>query len=276
MPAAVCGRWRGEPLGVLLLMVSGMGWQAPAQALESPLDMAALYAASVDKRLDVPEGQAQYYAGLLAEALQQAGRVALPDQYLLLVDRSPQVQAVFLYWKAADALPLLIGASPASTGRPGRFDYFETPTGVFDHTTAHLDFRAEGTKNKQGIRGYGLKGMRVFDLGWQPAAKGWGDHRVISMRLQMHATDPDVLEPRLGSAQSKGCIRIPASLNRLLDYYGLLDADYERALQAGEQRRLWMLLPERQPTPWSGRYLVVVDSQRTERPPWSPAPQARR
>lgn len=48
------------------------------------------------------------------------------------------------------------------------------------------------------------------------------------MRLQMHATDPDLLERRLGSAQSKGCIRIPASLNRLIDCYGVLDAEYKR------------------------------------------------
>lgn len=245
-------------------------------ALNSPLDMAAIYAERVTPRLTLPADQARRYAALLAGALQQAGLVTLPDQYLLLVDRSPQVQAVFLYWKATGEPAQLMGASPASTGRPGRFDYFETPLGVFEHSTANLDFRAEGTRNQFGIRGYGVKGMRVFDFGWQAAPKGWGDHRVITMRLQMHATDPEFLEPYLGSARSKGCIRIPASLNRLIDLYGLLDADYERALAEGEGRRLWMLLPERQPTPWSGRYLVVVDSQSTARPPWAPAPQALR
>ena len=277
MPAAVAAQGWGEWLRRQGWVWGVMGWASVAgHALESPLEMTARYAETVDRRLEVPADQAQRYARLLVDALQRAGLLALPDQYLVLVDRSPQVQAVFLYWKGADAAPQLIGASPASTGRPGRFDYFETPTGVFDHTTGNLDFRAEGTKNQFGIRGYGLKGMRVYDLGWQPVAKGWGDHRVIMMRLQMHATDPEFLEPFLGSVQSKGCIRIPASLNRLIDHYGLLDADYERALREGEARRLWMLLPQRQPTPWSGRYVVVIDSQQTERPLWAPAPQARR
>jgi hypothetical protein len=90
------------------------------------------------------------------------------------------------------------------------------------------------------------------------------------MRLQIHGTDPDRLEPRLGSAQSKGCIRIPTSLNRLMDQYGLLDADYERAEREGKAP--WILHPQRMPTPWSGRYLVVVQTQRLERPSWSPDP----
>jgi hypothetical protein len=37
---------------------------------------------------------------------------------------------------------------------------------VFEHTIAHLDFRAEGTRNEFGVRGYGVKGMGVLDFGW--------------------------------------------------------------------------------------------------------------
>lgn len=111
-----------------------------------------------------------------------------------------------------------------------------------------------------GIRGYGLKSMRVFDFGWQQTRKGWGDRSFSTMRLQMHATDPKLLEPRLGTVQSKGCIRIPATLNRLLDIHCLGDGDYERALSTGH--RLWMLHPERRPTPGAGRYLIVLDSGR--------------
>jgi hypothetical protein len=139
--------------------------------------------------------------------------------------------------------------------------------GVFEHTLENLDFRAEGTRNEFGIRGYGDKGMRVYDFGWQLANKGWGNRSPSIMRLQMHATDPDVLESRLGQAQSKGCIRIPASLNRLIDLYGLLDAEYEPSMLEG--KNWWMLHPNRQPTPWSGRYLVVVETWRTERPSWA-------
>jgi hypothetical protein len=138
---------------------------------------------------------------------------------------------------------------------------------VFAHTLENPDFRAEGTYNENGIRGYGVQGMRVFDFGWQTAARGWGDGHASAMRLQMHATDPDVLEPLLGQARSKGCIRIPASVNRLLDHFGVLDADYERALAQGQA--LWMLAPDREPTPWSGRYLVVVQTERLARPAWA-------
>ena len=86
------------------------------------------------------------------------------------------------------------------------------------------------------------------------------------MRLQLHATDPDMLEPRFGSAASKGCIRVSASLNQFLDKYGLLDADYEAAMERGVQ--LWVLREDRAPTAWSGRYLIVVESERTQRPSW--------
>jgi hypothetical protein len=112
----------------------------------------------------------------------------------------------------------------------------------------------------------------VFDFGWQRAVKGWGDRSMGLMRLQMHATDPDWLENRLGTVQSKGCIRIPATLNWLIDRYGLLDADYEYALTEG--KTLWVLHPNRQLTPWSGRYLIVVDSRREERPSWTPLPRS--
>jgi hypothetical protein len=91
------------------------------------------------------------------------------------------------------------------------------------------------------------------------------------MRLQLHTTDRERLEPRLGRRESKGCIRIPATLNALIDRYGVLDAAYEEAMATG--REFWVLNRDRTPTPWSGRSLVVVDSQRGERPQWSPLPR---
>jgi len=54
------------------------------------------------------------------------------------------------------------------------------------------------------------------------------------MRFQMHATDPDKLEPVLGVRHSKGCVRIPAALNVFFDHHGILDADYEARVAAGE------------------------------------------
>ena len=117
---------------------------------------------------------------------------------------------------------------------------------------------------------YGEKGLRIYDFGWQPVPKGWGSGTATRMRLRMHATDPDLLERRLGSAQSQGGIRIPATLNRLLDRYGLLDAEYEQAARDG--RPSGVLDPQREPVAFPGRYLIVVDSARAERPEWNPRP----
>jgi hypothetical protein len=252
-------------IGALLLLLP---W--PSQSIEQGADLASAFMQVVDKRLDVPPDEVRRYADLMSSQFLQAGLTALLPQYVVVVDRNPNVQALLIFWKDADGAARLIGAAPVSTGRIGEFDHFETPTGVFDHSIDNLDFRAEGTKNELGICGYGAKGMRVYDFGWQQAYKGWGDRGLGMMRLQMHATDPDILEARLGSVQSKGCIRIPATVNHFIDHYGLLDAGYEEAMLSGTT--FWMLAADRTPTPWSGRYLIVVDTHRDERPFWSPAP----
>jgi hypothetical protein len=244
---------------------------AAAAAPLSPAGLAQAWREQVDRSLQVPAEEAQRYA---AEAEQAFGRASIApqgDQYLLVVDRDAQVQAALLFWRSAQGAYELVGASPVSTGSPGSFDHFETPLGVFVHGPWNPDFRAEGTFNDNGIRGYGARGMRVFDFGWQRVPKGWGDRAVIDMRLQMHATDPDVLEARLGSPQSKGCIRIPATLNVLLDRHGVLDAEYDRLL--GEGQKFWVLREDRDVVADAGRYLVVVDTRRGERPAWSPAPR---
>lgn len=266
---------RRLPLCALMLVFGAACTPALAvcYADDSGTALADAYQQQVDRKLHVPDDEQARYAALLKDTLDRADLGDLPAQYFLLVDRNASVQAVMIFWKSEQGDYSFIGASPASTGKPGRFDYFQTPTGIFDHTLSNPDFRAEGTLNEFGILGYGVKGMRVFDFGWVETARGWGDKGPGIMRLQMHATDPTQLEPRLGSAQSKGCVRIPASLNRFIDRYGLLDADYERAL--GDGQKLWVLLPAREPTPWPGRYLIVLDSERASRPAWSPAPSIR-
>lgn len=232
--------------------------------------MAERFNRLVDKRLQLPDTEVKRYGELALQMLQATGIALDRPQYLVLVDRSPRVQALLLLWLEPPSRAVLIGASPVSTGRGGEYDYFETPTGVFDHTTLNPDFRAEGTYNEHGIRGFGERGMRVFDFGWQQGRRGWGNGGTSAMRLLLHATDPDLLEPKLGSVQSKGCVRIPATLNRLLDQYGLLDADYEDA--SAEGRQFWVLSPQRTPVAHAGRYLIVVDTQRAQRPDWSPSP----
>jgi hypothetical protein len=109
----------------------------------------------------------------------------------------------------------------------------------------------------------------VYDFGWRTGEKGWGGGGEGTLRLQMHATDPDLLEEKLGTPQSKGCIRIPAALNTFIDHYGILDGDYEKAMTEG--MTFWVLSKTREATPWSGRFLVVVDTGRTKRPAWSRA-----
>jgi hypothetical protein len=239
-----------------------------------PLDgtsLAQSYAQEVDRRLTVPETEQQAWAFLLSTLL--ADKEPGP-QYVVLVDRSPFIQAAAIYWIAPDGTYHFIGASPVSTGKPGSFDHFITPTGVFEHTVDNPDFRAEGTRNENGIRGYGRRGMRVYDFGWQQAERGWGRGGEATMRLQMHATDPDFLDRRLGTVQSKGCIRIPATLDTFIDRHAILDADYEQAIAAGQT--FPVSSRARESSPWSGRYLVIVDTGRTSRPPWSPLPGKRR
>jgi hypothetical protein len=233
--------WR--VLGALACLAPGLG-VAGAAAPQPPAALAAAFATDVDRKLDIPSDELRRYTQRTEAALARAGIVPPVAQYLVVVDRDPWVQALLLLHRTEYAQYRLIGAAPVSTGRPGGVGHFETPLGVFEHR-AEGDFRADGTPDENGILGYGDKGMRVFDFGWQAAA---ADGRTVQMRLLMHATDPQALEPRLGNAQSDGGIRIPATLDRLLDRYGVLDA------------------------PDAGRYLVVVDSGRSGRPEWSPAP----
>lgn len=257
-------------LSVVVVACCLLGASAMPADTDSGTALAALYRRDVARRLDLPADEQVNYARLLAGTLAERGLGSLPAQYVVVVDRSVFVQAVMIFWKSETGSFEFIGASPTSTGKPGRVEHFETPLGVFPHSLENLDFRAEGTRNELGIRGYGRKGLRVYDFGWVSVPKGWGNRQQSIMRLQMHATDPDRLEPRLGSVQSQGCIRIPASLDTFVDRFGILDAAYERAQRAG--RVFWVLSPEREPTPWSGEYLVVVDTARGQRPAWSPAP----
>jgi hypothetical protein len=181
-------------------------------------------------------------------------------QLLVVVDRNPAVQELRIILAQPNAAWQVIGGTKVSTGQAGRRGYFITPTGVFLHTDAILDYRALGTFNENHIRGLGLKGMRVWDFGWQTAERGWrADRDEADIRMQMHATDPDYLEQRLGRPASEGCVRVPATMNRFLDLHGVLDADYERDAP-NDPRLAGILLPDRQPTPLAGDVLVVVDS----------------
>lgn len=268
-PGAAACRIGGWVAGLLMFLALPA---PPALAQMLPEDVSRAFRQEVTPALSLPDDEQARYGSLAGQSLQAAGIFPLGPQYVVVVDRNVKVQAAMLYWMAPGAPPLYIGAAPVSTGRVGEFDHFETPQGVFAHTLANPDFRAEGTLNANGILGYGAKGMRVYDFGWQQARQGWTKAGVSTMRLQMHATDPRHLESRLGTPQSKGCIRIPATLNQLIDRLGLLDAEYE--LAADLVSTPWVLLRNRTPAYGAGRYLVVVETVRDTRPEWSPGPAA--
>jgi hypothetical protein len=187
----------------------------------------------------------------------------LRPQLIVIVDRAVKVQQLALLVAQPNGPYEVIGAVHVSTGQAGRFDHYVTPTGVFRHTDAILDYRAQGTYNENHIRGLGLKGMRVWDFGWQWARKGWspgiGKPSEIQIRLEMHATDPAVLEQRIGRTASQGCVRIPSAMNRFLDKQGVLDAGYEQAAVTDIRYRA-LLLRDRTGSILAGDALVIVDS----------------
>ena len=192
--------------------------------------------------------------------LADAGLAINRPEVIAVGDRNPRRQELCLVLARPHAAWQVLGGSKVSTGQAGRRGYFITPTGVFLHTAGIVDYRAEGTFNENHIRGLGRKCMRVWAFGWQQAHKGLtADGETGDIRLLLHATDPDTLEPRLGRPASKGCVRIPAAMNVFLDHYGILDADYN-ATAPTDPRIADVLPPDQQPTPLAGDTLVVIDS----------------
>jgi hypothetical protein len=270
-----------HPLLGLLVLVAGCAGNQPVQLTPQLRQSTAAPAAGAMSEADVSCEADRLRATLLlevpehaignadgarawirrAQAVVDAAPMVIDRaQLLVVVDRDPAIQELRIILARPDAPWQVIGGSKVSTGQAERRGYFITPVGVFLHTDGILDYRALGTFNENHIRGLGLKGMRVWDFGWQTAERGWRvDRDTAEIRLQMHATDPEYLEQRLGRPASEGCVRVPATMNRFLDVHGVLDADYERAAQDDRRFRA-VLLPEREPTPLAGNAMVVVDS----------------
>ena len=189
----------------------------------------------------------------------QAAAIDAP-QVLLVVDRSALVQRLWVVAAYPGAEPWEVtGQVRVSTGKPGRKEHFRTPVGVFENGTDVLGYRAQGTYNENHILGNGTRGMRVWDFGWQTTDDWRTPGALMGVRLEMHATDPAVLEPRLGRRDSEGCIRIPSKFNSYIDQHGLIDAELQQAAQT--ERRFAALLPkDATPSPLAGHLVVVVDT----------------
>ena len=201
------------------------------------------------------------WIGMARSTLSAAGVTVDRPQVLVVVDRSPSVQEVNLVLARTDAAWEVLGGTRVSTGKPGRKDHFKTPVGVFRNTSEILGYRALGTYNQFHIKGNGTHGMRVWDFGWRDTENWRSPGSMSQIRLEMHATDPVVLEPRLGHPDSEGCVRLPSAMNTFIDRHGIIDADYEIAAKT-DRRFAALLSPQRVVTPLAGDMLVVFDSSR--------------
>jgi lipoprotein-anchoring transpeptidase ErfK/SrfK len=190
-------------------------------------------------------------------------------QLVLIVDRASSAQLMALTLARPDGDWEILGTSDVSTGKPGRKQHFKTPVGVLLNDGSELGYRAQGTYNQNHIRGLGVKGMRVWDFGWQTSDDWRTPGATMQVRVEMHATDPAVLEQRLGRADSEGCIRLPDALNRFLDRRGIIDADLERLGETDAGYHA-LLSPYLAPTPIAGDSVIVVDSSETWVKPYPP------
>jgi hypothetical protein len=190
-------------------------------------------------------------------------------QLVLIVDRGPQAQLLAMTLAEPDGDWRILDARHVSTGKPGRLQHFKTPVGVLLNDGSEIGYRAQGTFNQYHIRGLGVKGMRVWDFGWQTTDDWRTPGATMEVRVEMHATDPNVLEARIGRADSEGCVRLPDSLNRFLDRHGIIDAAIERLGDTDGGYRA-LLSPVLEPTPLAGDAVIVVDSAEPWAKPYPP------
>lgn len=235
-----------------LLMAAGASclpaWGS-ATTIYAPQHVAEAYARQVARRLEPPAYEARIYGAIAELHLLMHQQVLWAPQYMLVVDANPHVQAALLMWRLAAGSYEILGASPVSTGGPVRPEHLETPQGVYQQEVA-----CDGGLACRGA------GPRVYDFGWQRARSATGRGPLFPLRLQALAAQGRAVQ-RLGSACSNGCVLLPASLMAFLDRFGVIDAALPEQAVASDFA-----------LPYRGRYMLVVDSERDQRPGWSPAP----
>lgn len=193
--------------------------------------------------------------------LHDAGLDLAESQYLLYVDRNPRRQLALVgFYDARTGRVLPVGVDLISSGNIAKSgDYYVTPTGVFENLVENFGYRAQGTPNKDGWLGLGAKGSRVWDFGYAKSQRMYqGAPTLSEMRLLIHSTDPAKGEKRLGRMDSKGCVRVSAGLNAFLDVHSILDKNYEDWIKG--RGASWLLLKDRAPVRYPGRYMVIGDT----------------
>ena len=174
---------------------------------EPAVEFAGRYAHEVDRRLSLPPAEAQSYAARLFDALATAGY--REPQFAVMVDRSPMVQAVFVYWGSPDQ-GMVARRRLAGLDRPARrVRALRDAAGRIRALAGESGFsrRRHAQQERHPRLRHGRDARLRFRLGAAP--RTWGARGPGVMRLQMHATDKELLEPLLGVRHSKGCIRIP-------------------------------------------------------------------
>ena len=217
------------------------------------------FSASVPSQYQValtPEMQAAQDAAIRSYPEVQA---LMAPEFLVVVNRHAKVQSMSVVLTDGKIIHY-VGSAKVSTGDLNRKKYFATPIGLFENKREYGNYRAQGTKNENGIRGFGRKGMRVFDFGWQDSVASWGARSPASIRLLIHATDPDVLEARLGATASQGCVRIQTGVNVFLDEYGVLDKNY---LATDTTAAGWVLSKTKKFNKYDGRFMIVMEQAPT-------------
>lgn len=225
---------------LLLGVAAAASLPVPALAglVYTPHELMEQYARDVTPRLHLPADEVRLYCSIAEWQMCGSGRDLLDPQYLLVVDRNPNVQAALLVWRLWSGSYELVGASPVAAG-----------TNPLDAARSAQDLLVQVGAN--GRRGR----SRVYEFA---SAERQREGASAAARVQLRSV-PAGGEDRLGAPCTDGCILLPASLVSFLDEYGILDQD----APARAQRHV---------LPCRGRHLLLVDSEREDRPAWSPAP----
>ena len=221
----------------------------PAAAIYTPHELRQAYRREVRRRLEVPRDEVRLYGSVAELQLFSTRQELVAPQYLLMVDCNPHVQAALLFWRLLAGSYELVGASPVSTGEAA-----DPPRAVRGLFEAAGFAGGESACAQSPSRLCRSGDLRVYDFGWP---RNHGRARAGDLRVQVRGADGAAAQ-RLGSPCAEDCILLPASLVAFLDEYGVLDEGSGR--------------PQRHVLPFRGRHLLVVDSEREERPEWSPPP----